>query len=77
MFVFTSVALGTGAATAAALLYNYFKGEKTSEELNFEKDLSKIDSMYNISDSCIIKPSLTPNNTAILPKNKVIIKNKI
>jgi hypothetical protein len=67
MLILTSVAIGGGAVGASALLYKYFRGKKTEEELNFEQDLS------NISDSCIIRPSLTPNNTAKLPKNKVII----
>ena len=67
MLILTSVAIGGGAIGASALLYKYFSGKKTEEELNFEQDLS------NLSDSCIIRPSLTPNNTAKLPKNKVII----
>ncbi len=53
---------------------------KQKKELNFEDDLadlSVIEKRFMISDSCIIRPSLTPNNTAKLPKNKVIIKNKI
>ena len=77
--IFTTIAIAgitTGAVSTAALLYNLFKTEKTEEELNFEDDLadlSVIEKRFMISDSCIIRPSLTPNNTAKLPKNKVII----
>ena len=69
----TGIAIGSGAAGAAALLYKFFSSGQSEEELNFEKDLSNISNLSNISDSCIIRPSLTPNNTAKLPKNKVII----
>jgi len=78
--VLTSVVIAGITTGTAALFYNLFKNEKTEEELNFEEDLSdlsKIENIFKISESCIINPSLTPNNTAKLPKNKVIIKNKI
>ena len=73
MIIMTSVAIGGGVAGAAALLYKFFSSEKTNEEINFENDLSKIEEVFSMSDSCIIRPSLTPNNAAKLPKNKVII----
>ena len=73
MLILTSVAIGGGAVGASALLYRFFRGKKTEEELNFEKDLSNISSLSNMSDSCIIRPSLTPNSAVKLPKNKVII----
>ena len=73
MLILTSVAIGGGAVGASALLYKFFSGKKTEEELNFEEDLSNISSLSNISDSCIIRPSLTPNSAVKLPKNKVII----
>jgi len=77
--IFTSIVIAgitTGAISTAALFYNLFKTDKTEEELNFEDDLadlSVIEKRFMFSDSCIIRPSLTPNNTAKLPKNKVII----
>ena len=69
----TSIAIGGGAAGAAALLYKFFSSEKSEEELNFEKDLSRIEGKFSMSDSCIIRPSLTPNSAAKLPNNKEII----
>ncbi len=79
MIVMTTVAIGGGTVGALAILYNFFKRDKTEEELNFEEDLSDltIEKKYKMSNSCIIKPSLTPNSATKLPKNKVIIKNKI
>jgi len=73
MFLITGVAVGSGVLGTVALLYNYFSGGNSEDEINFEKDLSKIEGKFSISDSCIIRPSLTPNNAAKLPKNKVII----
>ena len=64
---------GAGAAGAAALLYKFFSSGQRKEELNFEKDLSRIEGKFSMSDSCIIRPSLTPNSAAKLPNNKVII----
>ena len=73
MFLMTGIAIEGGAAGAAALLYKFFSSEKSEEELNFEKDLSRIEGKFSMSDSCIIRPSLTPNSAAKLPNNKVII----
>jgi hypothetical protein len=73
MILMTSVAIGGGVAGATALLYKFFSRDKHEEEINFENDLSKIESVFSVSDSCIIRPSLTPKSASKLPKNKVII----
>ena len=73
MIIMTNLSYWWRSRWCRGFLYKFFSSEKTHEEINFENDLSKIEEVFSMSDSCIIRPSLTPNIAAKLPKNKVII----